>query len=270
MKDYYYILGISKEATIVEIQQAYQKLALKFHPDNNGGDSFFASHYEKIKEAYLVLSDDHKRFRYDKARTNDISEELHLILDGPAPVITSFFASKKAGKKGGLLTISWEVLNAEFVHISLIGEVASNGTQTIRLEEENETTKFLTIILKARNSQSAKETVKDLKIKNLDYNENFDILGSNKPPTSKVKPTKPSFVPNFSKKANKKGRLDVDEDDDDDFEELAKLRSDNKKKGREKTEGRRDDLGIAYLLVAIMIFIIVLLLYTMHQINPMF
>ena len=72
MRDYYYILGVHKGANLQEIQKAYKKLALKFHPDQNGSDPFFALHYAKITEAYKILSDDHKRFRYDKAINREV------------------------------------------------------------------------------------------------------------------------------------------------------------------------------------------------------
>lgn len=65
MKDYYYILGVSKTASTEEIKKAYRKLSMKFHPDKNQGDPFFEDRFKAILEAYEVLSDTSKRREYD-------------------------------------------------------------------------------------------------------------------------------------------------------------------------------------------------------------
>lgn len=63
-RDYYEILGVSKDATQKDIKKAYRKLALKYHPDRN--DSPDAEEkFKEISEAYAVLSDPEKRRRYD-------------------------------------------------------------------------------------------------------------------------------------------------------------------------------------------------------------
>jgi molecular chaperone DnaJ len=64
--DYYEILGVSRNATKVEIKKAYRKLAMKYHPDRNPGDKEAEEMFKKINEAYQVLSDDEKRAIYDK------------------------------------------------------------------------------------------------------------------------------------------------------------------------------------------------------------
>ena len=62
-RDYYEVLGISKDAQINEIKSQYRKLALKFHPDRNKS-SEAAEHFKEISEAYAVLSDTKKRSLY--------------------------------------------------------------------------------------------------------------------------------------------------------------------------------------------------------------
>lgn len=64
-KDYYKILGISKTASQEEIKKAYRKLAMKYHPDHNGGDQAAEARFKDISEAYAVLSDPEKRRQYD-------------------------------------------------------------------------------------------------------------------------------------------------------------------------------------------------------------
>ncbi len=62
-KDYYEILGVSRDASAAEIKAAYHKLAHQHHPDKAGGDE---AKFKEINEAYQVLSNSEKRQRYDQ------------------------------------------------------------------------------------------------------------------------------------------------------------------------------------------------------------
>jgi molecular chaperone DnaJ len=65
-RDYYEVLGVSKNATAEEIKKAYRKLALQYHPDRNPGDKSAEEKFKEAAEAYDVLSDEQKRAQYDR------------------------------------------------------------------------------------------------------------------------------------------------------------------------------------------------------------
>lgn len=65
-KDYYEVLGVSKDASDDDIKKAFRKMAKKYHPDLNPGDKEAETHFKEVNEAYEVLSDKEKRARYDQ------------------------------------------------------------------------------------------------------------------------------------------------------------------------------------------------------------
>lgn len=65
-KDYYRILGVSRQASDEDIKKAYRRLARKCHPDVNPGDRAAEERFKEINEAYAVLSDPERRRRYDQ------------------------------------------------------------------------------------------------------------------------------------------------------------------------------------------------------------
>ncbi|MCA5922360.1 MULTISPECIES: DnaJ C-terminal domain-containing protein [Curtobacterium] len=67
-KDFYKVLGVSKDASDAELKKTYRKLARQFHPDSNPGDAAAESRFKEISEAYSVLSDKEQRQEYDQVR----------------------------------------------------------------------------------------------------------------------------------------------------------------------------------------------------------
>lgn len=67
-KDFYAVLGVSKDASAADIKKAYRKLARKYHPDTNSGDAEAEKKFKDITEANAVLSDPEERQQYDAIR----------------------------------------------------------------------------------------------------------------------------------------------------------------------------------------------------------
>ncbi len=68
-KDFYAVLGVSKDATAAEIKKKYRKMAREHHPDKNPGNKASEERFKSVSEANDVLSDEAKRKEYDEARS---------------------------------------------------------------------------------------------------------------------------------------------------------------------------------------------------------
>ena len=67
-KDFYSVLGVSKDVSETDLKKTYRKLARKYHPDSNPGDAAAEAKFKEISEAYSVLSDAEQRTEYDQIR----------------------------------------------------------------------------------------------------------------------------------------------------------------------------------------------------------
>jgi molecular chaperone DnaJ len=70
-RDYYHVLGISRDASESDVKRAYRKLAMEYHPDRNNGDKRSEERFKEATEAYEVLRDPERRARYDRYGTAD-------------------------------------------------------------------------------------------------------------------------------------------------------------------------------------------------------
>lgn len=67
-KDFYAVLGVSKDVSAADLKKAYRKLARKYHPDSNPGNAAAEAKFKEISEAHAVLADPEQRHEYDQMR----------------------------------------------------------------------------------------------------------------------------------------------------------------------------------------------------------
>src|SRR5260370_36161547 len=65
-RDYYEVLGVSREVNAQDLKSAYRRVALQYHPDRNPGNREAEEKFKEASEAYEVLSDPEKRAPYDR------------------------------------------------------------------------------------------------------------------------------------------------------------------------------------------------------------
>ena len=131
MKDYYYFLGVSPDASYEDIKKSYRKLSLKYHPDKNENDDFFVDRFREIQEAYEILSDEVKRKSYDQ---NLESHQKTFRYHVP-PSIKTFTANKIKVKKGEEIIITWQTQNADVVKVLPFGLEKPYGERIFKITE---------------------------------------------------------------------------------------------------------------------------------------
>jgi curved DNA-binding protein CbpA len=157
LKDYYYFLGISPDASAEDIKKAYRKLSLKYHPDKNESDDFFENRFREVREAYEILINEDSRKIYNQNFSVPKSFRNNL-----PPFIKSFSANKIRVKKGEEIIITWQTQNADVVKILPFGLEKSYGERTFKINEFVDG-KFQ-ILLHSTNSVIQKTAVKGITI----------------------------------------------------------------------------------------------------------
>lgn len=104
-KDYYSILGVSKDAQKAELKKAYRKLAMKHHPDKNPGDQVAEGKFKEASEAYEVLSNEGKRQQYDQFGTVGEAgaggfSSVHDIFENFGDIFGDIFGGGRGGRTG--------------------------------------------------------------------------------------------------------------------------------------------------------------------------
>ena len=132
-KDYYDVLGVERSADSTEIKKAYRKIALKFHPDKNPGDSASEDRFKEAAEAYEILGNAEKKQKYDQfghagvngggfsgggMSMDDIFSQFGDIFGGHSPFESFFGGGGGAGrrKKGSNLRITIELTLEEIAN----------------------------------------------------------------------------------------------------------------------------------------------------------
>jgi len=141
-RDYYEVLGVSKNASDDEIKKAYRKLAVKYHPDKNPGNKEAEAKFKEINEAHDVLSDKQKRARYDQFG--------HAGVGGAAGGAYGGFGSNPFG--GGNFNFNGQSFNFDFgggsafddILGSLFGFGAAGGARRPRRGADYQTSVTLT------------------------------------------------------------------------------------------------------------------------------
>ncbi|MFX0021404.1 MAG: molecular chaperone DnaJ [Candidatus Hermodarchaeota archaeon] len=92
-RDYYEVLGVSKDASLNDIKLAYRRLARKLHPDLNKTDPQAKEKFIELQEAYEVLSDEQKRQNYDRYGFSGVHVDMSDFFSGGIPGIDELLRS---------------------------------------------------------------------------------------------------------------------------------------------------------------------------------
>ncbi len=92
-RDYYEVLGISKDASDSDIKTAFRKLAMQYHPDRNSDDPEAAEKFKEATEAYDILSNSEKRNAYDRFGFSGVHSDFSSVSSGDFSTISDLFSS---------------------------------------------------------------------------------------------------------------------------------------------------------------------------------
>jgi curved DNA-binding protein len=153
MKDYYQVLGVSRNASDEEIKQAYRRLARKYHPDVNPGDPKAEARFKEINEAYQVLSDKEQRAKYDRFGSDFRRYEqtgfggFNYESEDFADLFETLFGQRRTTGSGFSVKLDGQDVEQP---VELTLEEAYNGTQrTLQFSNPNGTPRTITVKIPA-------------------------------------------------------------------------------------------------------------------------
>ncbi len=146
--DFYIILGLAREATLGDIKRAYKRLARRYHPDINPGDSMAAAHFRQIAEAYTTLSDPERRRKYDA--TGHITDreggesgvgfqgfDFSINVEGPdAPTFGDLFADVLHQREAASANVSERGADLHHALTLTFEEAARGGQRAVTLTRQ--------------------------------------------------------------------------------------------------------------------------------------
>jgi molecular chaperone DnaJ len=100
-RDYYEVLGVSRDVDAATLKRAYRELALKYHPDQNSGNPEAEAHFKEVSEAYTVLSDPDARARYDRRGFDGVGGGVGVDIGGFTDLFESLFGDLFGKRKSG-------------------------------------------------------------------------------------------------------------------------------------------------------------------------
>jgi molecular chaperone DnaJ len=106
-RDYYSVLGVSRDASDIEIKRAFRELARKHHPDVSPDDNGEA--FREINEAYAVLSDPEGRARYDRWGHPDDTSGLSAVVEAAQDILNDLFRGRRGRQRGRDLRYTLEL-----------------------------------------------------------------------------------------------------------------------------------------------------------------
>jgi len=150
-RDYYVVLGVSRDVSELEIKRAFRELARKYHPDVNSEDG--GERFREINEAYAVLSDKDARARYDRwGHPDDGSSGFSAVVDAAQDIINDVFRRRKTKAKGKDIRYTLEVT---------FEEAAFGASKTITLPDPSTSrARELTIVIPAGMKEGTVKTLK--------------------------------------------------------------------------------------------------------------
>ncbi|MFQ5913977.1 MAG: DnaJ C-terminal domain-containing protein [Nitrospinota bacterium] len=120
-RDYYEVLGVSRNASDTELKKAYRHLARKYHPDVNPGDKSAEEKFKEISEAYAVLSDPQQRKKYNMMGHAAFGPEFDPFagfrtgtrgFGDLEDILGSFFGGRRTAGRGGFGDIFGDIFGA--------------------------------------------------------------------------------------------------------------------------------------------------------------